>query len=165
MSNKIINIVGGFFLVIATIAAVGLGVWGYQLNTRLTVTQKQLASLQGDYAKLKADNAQLSTNLGQTESSLEQTKSDLAKAQIDLKTANSDKAIQRAKMEKAKKLMSVADAIWVNGESDNAIRATAEATGDPILIDSLDTLIKAPNAKNYQVFNEYLFGEIDATVN
>jgi cell division protein FtsB len=165
MSNKIIYIVGGFFLVVAIIAAVGLGVWGYQLNTRLAATQTQLASLQGDYAKLKADNAQLSTNLSQTNSTLEQTKSDLTKAQSDLKTANSDKAAQLSTINAVKNLMPVVDAIWVTGENDNAITAKVKATGDTKLIDLWDAVLKTPNATTGQAFNEYLFGDLDATVN
>jgi hypothetical protein len=164
MSNKIIYIVGGFFLVIAIIAAVGLGVWGVQLNNRLAATQKQLVSFQGDYAKLKADNAQLSMNLSQTNSTLEQTKSELAKAQSDLKTANSDKAAQLSTINAVKNLMPVVDAIWVTGENDNAITAKVKATGDTKLIDLWDAIIKTPSSKTGQAFAEYLFGAIDTAL-
>ena len=142
----------------------GLGVWAYQLNTRLTATQKQLASLQTDYNKLKADNAQLTTDLAQTNATLEQTKSDLAKSQSDLKTANNDKAAQRTKMDTAKNLMTVVDAIWVTAENNTGVTSKIKATGDARLSDLWSAFVKTPSAKGLADFDEYLFGAIDNVV-
>lgn len=163
--SKTIGYVLGFFLLIAILASGGLGVWGYQLNAKLTTTQKQLASVQGDLDKARADNAQLSANLEQSNSSLGQTKADLVKAQSDLKAAESDKSMQQAKLDRVKKYLLVTDAIWVNGENDNSIKAKVKATGDSQLISLFATVMQTPNISNGQAFDEFLFGAIDTAVN
>lgn len=140
--KKIFTIVGGLLLVIAILAAVGLGIWAYTLNTKLNAAQKQLASLQGDYNKLKSDNTQLTSNLNQTNSTLDQSKSDLAKTQSDLATANSDKTALQAKIDMAKKYMTVVDAVFVTQENDAGVTAKILATGDTTLINLLDTVTR-----------------------
>ncbi len=169
-SNKLVYAIGGLFLAIAVIAAVGFGLWSFQLNTRLTATQNQLVSLQGDYAKMKADLAKLTTDLSQTNSSLDQTKadldtakSDLAKAQADLGTANSEVAARRAQMDTAKKLSAVLEAI-VNGEDAVEIGARVVATGDAQLISSWRTLVQTPTQENSVAFTEYLFRATSAAL-
>jgi septal ring factor EnvC (AmiA/AmiB activator) len=156
MTNKIIYTVGGLFLAIAILTALGLGIWTYELNMKLNATQKQLASLQSDYNKLKSDDAQVTSNLSQTSLTLNQTKSDLAKAQSELAMANSDKTGMRAKMDEAYKLMAVYEAALVNGENDTGISAKVSATGDSRLISLWKTLEQTPNSANGSTFDKYL---------
>ena len=163
--KKVFTILAGAVLVVAVVTAVGLGVWAYQLNTRLTATQKQLATLQGDFDKLKADNASLTSNLKQANTDLDKSKSDLAKSQDDLELANTEKSAQQIKIDTAKNLMPVIDALFVSGENDMAIEAKINKTGDASLINLWNALVKTPNAKNAISFNEYLFGVIDSAVN
>jgi len=159
--SKTISFIVAFFLVISIAAAVGMGVWGYQLNSKLMAAQKQLASVQGDLDKAKADNAQLSTELAQTNSTLVQTKAELVKTQSDLKAANSDNTNQQARLEKAQKIMAVADAIFVLGENDKLVKALVVDTGDSKLLNLFDTAMQTPNTNNMAIFLEYLFGAID----
>jgi peptidoglycan hydrolase CwlO-like protein len=164
MWKKILIIIGGLSLVIAIVAAVGLGVWANQLNAKVTATQKQLASVQADLDKLKSDNTKLTADLGQTNSTLGQSKSDLAKAQTDLKKAETDKAGQRSKMDDVKTMMTVVNAIFVNGENDASVTRKIAATGDIKLMDLWDTLTKSPTTNNGKAFSDYLFGAIDDAV-
>jgi hypothetical protein len=160
MFSKIAAIVGGVFLVIAIAAAIGLGIWGYQLNTNLTATQKQLASLQSDYNKLKADDTKVTANLSQTSSTLDQTKSDLAKAQSDLAKANSDKNGQRAKMDAARSFVNVLEALVVNSENQTGVEAKIIETGDSQLINLWSTVKKSTTTANVSAFNDYLIETI-----
>src|SRR5258708_4341165 len=156
MANKLIYSIGGLFLVIAIAAAIGLGIWAYQLNGNLTGVQKQLASEQSGYKKLKTDDAQVTANLSQTSATLDKTKSDLATAQSDLTKANSDKAGLRAKMDSAYKLMAVYEAALVNGENNIGVSAKVIATGDSQLNNLWKTLEQTPNTVNGAAFDKYL---------
>jgi preprotein translocase subunit SecF len=162
--NKVFTILAAVTLMVAVVAVVGLGVLAYQLNTRLTATQKQLATLQGDFNKLKADNVRLTSDLTQANTNLDNAKSDLAKSQDDLQIANSEKSAQRAKIDAAKNLMPVIDAMYVSGENVVAIDAKINKTGDASLVNLWNALVKTPNPKNIISFNEYLFGVIDTAV-
>jgi septal ring factor EnvC (AmiA/AmiB activator) len=164
MVNKILTIAGVVILVVAVIAAAGLGVWGYQLNTKISSTQKQIVSLQGDYDKLKADNAQLTTNLSTTNATLDKNKSDLAKIQADLKSVNSDIADERTRINKAKKLTDVAISIFVKRENVDLLTNQIGATGDAKLIASWFLVISTPTQKHVKDFSDYLFESLSDAV-
>ncbi len=153
--NTGVAIIGALFLVIAIVAASALGVWSYQLNTKLAATQAQLASLQVEHDQLKADHTSLAAERTQLNATIEQGKADLAKAYADLNTANDRVAAQRAKMELAKNLMSISEAT-VNGDSYTAIEEMVRRTQDSQLIGLWNTLARSPNEENLLAFYQYL---------
>jgi septal ring factor EnvC (AmiA/AmiB activator) len=77
MLNKIFYIIGGFFLVIAISAAVGLGVWAYNLNIQLTQART-------DYQTLKSGNEKLNNAYNDLTTESSKTQTDLAAAQAQI---------------------------------------------------------------------------------
>ena len=161
--NKIFSTVTVLFLIIALGAAVGLGVWAGQLNTNLSAAQKQLTQTQADLKKAQADNAQLTANLTQAQATLDQTKSALATAQSNLTTANSDKATMQSKMDKAKTLTDIADAMYsspLNASQAMIIDDKIKAAGDSQLISLWNAVVASGSDKNLYDFNKYLFATV-----
>ena len=129
-------------LVLAILAAAGLGIWGYQLNARLASTQRELASLQGDRAQLA--------------STLDQTKAELARSQADLATANADQAAWQAKLDAARTLLNVLDGIFVTPQTEAEIEKRVNATKDVQLIQLWDEARSSTNLQSATVFISYL---------
>ncbi len=160
--NKAFTIVGALLMVIAIVAAVGLGVWSYQLNTKLTTTQaqltttqSQLASLQAQHDQLKTDHANLATERTRLNATIEQGKADLAKVNADLNTANDQITAQRAKLDLAKTLMSISEAA-VNGEGIPVIDDMVRRTKDTQLITLWNAVVRSPTEENAVAFYQYL---------
>lgn len=162
--NKVVTIILGLLLLIAVVAAAGLGVWSYQLNTRLAAAQEQLASLQADLGKLKADHAKVTADLSQANSTIDQTKSGLSKAQADLKTANSTIASHRTQMDLAGSLMGIVAATFESDQDPSEVEAMVIRTGDAKLIGLWNTMMRTPSNENLLAFYQYLFGRIDVAL-
>ncbi len=154
---KAIFIFGGLLLLIAVVAAAGLGIWSYQLRSNLAAAESQLASLQGDYGKLKADYAKLTADLGQANSTIDQAKSDLGKANADLKAVQSEIAAERARLDAARKLMAVLEAVSSNNPDPAEVNAQVFNTGDARLSSLWNAVVRMPSDDNALAFAEYLW--------
>ncbi len=156
-AHKAIFIFGGLLLLIAVVAAAGLGIWSYQLRSNLADAESQLASLQGDYGKLKADYAKLTADLGQANSTIDQAKSDLGKANADLKAVQSETAAERAKLDAARKLMAVLEAVSSTNPDPAEVNAQVFNTGDARLSSLWNAVVRMPSDDNALAFAEYLW--------
>lgn len=162
--NTVAVILGWLFAVIAVMTAMALGLWSYQLNSRLALTRDQLASLQADYNQLKSDHANLASERTQTNATLENTKAELAKAYADLNTANSALAAQKAQVGTARKLIAIVEATLTSGEDPTGVQANIYNSGDDQLINLWETVLQRPNEQNLLAFYRYLFGAIGAAL-
>ncbi len=165
LKTTMIYLLGGMFLMIMLLIAVGLGVWSYQLSSRLTATQAQLVTLQGDYGKSKSANTQLITDLGLANSNLDQAKIDLADANAKLETANRKLESTQVQMDLARSLMKVVEGMYVDNENALEIDAKVINTGDDQLISLWKKAALSSNEEDFLAFNQYLFQEISDALN
>ncbi len=156
-SHKVIFIFGGLLLLMAVVAAAGLGIWSYQLRSRLATAENQLTTLQGDYGKLRADYAKLTADLGRANSTIDQARADLGKAGADLKAVQSEIAAQRAKLDAARKLMAVLEAASSNNPDPAEVNAQVFNSGDARWASLWNAVVRVPSDENALAFGEYLW--------
>ena len=165
----IFTILGILLTLVLFVATVGLGYWAYTLNTKLTDTQQQLTTLQGEQTKLKADYATLQGEKDKLSKDLDQTKADLDKANTELATTKSDldKANTKiteltAKIEKVSKLAEVLYAWNVADEPSDilVIDKLVDDTNNSELAQRWKNLTNSFTDKNYSDFIDYLISQI-----
>jgi septal ring factor EnvC (AmiA/AmiB activator) len=156
-------------LAIVLIAAGGLGFWAYTLNSNLTATQQQLATLQGehdklqaDYAQLKSDNEKMTADFNQTTADLESTKKELATAQADLKKSRDQNKSLQSKIDVAIKKAEILYAVsTVKSAKDFlAVDTLIKATNDNQLLKEWDNFTSSPTTDGSVKFLLYLIGSV-----
>ena len=165
----IFTILGILLTLVLFVATVGLGYWGYTLNTKLTDTQAQLTALQGEQTKLKADYATLQGEKDKLSKDLDQTKADLDKANTDLTTAKGDldksntKITElNAKIEKVSKLVEVLYAWNTVDETSDILEIDKliDDTNNSELAQRWTNMTNSFTDQNYNDVIDYLISQI-----
>lgn len=149
--------VGVAILCVLLAAVAGVGYWAYTLNTNLTSTRQQLASLQSNYDQLKSENASLTTDLSAAKTDLQKAKDELATTQDNLKREQEKSKTLQAKVDKAKKYVDVMYGAWVENDSFSQTESKIKATNDTNLINKFETYLNAKNTANFDAWFDYYF--------
>ena len=119
MKNNVVLIALGAFLLIACVAAAGLGFWAFTLNTKLTDTQTQLQDSQAQLQDSQGKNVTLQSTYDALVAENTQTKSDLEQAQTrikeledDLKAAEEKSTSLAAKIDKVLEKTDLLETFW-----------------------------------------------------
>lgn len=124
-------------LIVALLAAIGLGVWGFMLSNNVKATQSAYAELQSKHEALTKEKNTVSTDLETAKTSLDTAKKDLEKAKKDL--ADQQAALTKvqdemtklkANTDKAVKFLEVMSAYWVSDPDSDKVSELIEAIGD-----------------------------------
>lgn len=174
MFRKVLYIIGGLFFIVSIAAAVGLGLWGYRLNTRLTQSQAKLTQSQADYQALKSDYNALSAEYSQAK---DEFASKSSQADSDLNDAND----QVAKLEgEVKKLQSennrlrnstadIQDRVAVLSDfwfmSDTAFAHQVSSSDDATLKELYGNLQESGQWEDYINLMSYMIQSIDDASN
>ncbi len=155
------------FIVILLLAAIGLGIWGFMLNSNLQTTLASRAALQKKYDTLTTDTDAVSGNLEQAGKDLEKAKTDLEKAKKDLATAQSDQTKaqesitdHQADIAKALKYLDVAYGMFVLEDSRLEMEQRLELVKDAKLTEKYEKYAKSGNTTDFGAWLSYLFGTI-----
>ena len=155
------------FIVILLLAAIGLGTWGFMLNSNLQTTLASRAALQKKYDTLTTDTNAVSGNLEQAGKDLEKAKADLEKAKKDLATAQSDQAKaqesitdHQADIAKALKYLDVAFGMFVLEDTRLEMEQRLELVKDAKLTEKYEKYAKSGSPTDFGAWLSYLFGTI-----
>jgi uncharacterized protein HemX len=154
-------------LIIFLLAALGLGIWGYMLNSNLQTTRASQSALQKKYDTLTTDTNTLTTNLEQARSDLEKAGADLEQAKKDLTTTQSDltktaDAITAGKADiaKAVQYLDVAVGLFVDQADLTAMTAKVSAVNDPKLTEKFEKYTNNGSVDDLSAWLGYLFGTV-----
>ena len=90
MLNRLVAFIGGLCLVTALIAAAGLGVWAYSLNTQLTQAHADYLALKNSQEKLNGDFNALNTESAKANANLAIAQAQIASLQSQLKQSQAN---------------------------------------------------------------------------
>jgi len=169
MLRKVLYIVGGLFVTVVFVAAVGLGVWANKLNTQLTQAQADNQALQSKYDNLGAEYAQAQTDFQaqstQAQADLTKAGDDLSAAQAqinnlegDLKKANDENAKLNTNLTEIKSKVEILNAFWFM--SDSAFQRKADASGDEQLQMLYTKLVKSNKWNDFANLMSYMIESI-----
>ena len=167
------------FLGLFLITAIGLLVYGNNLDAEIKSVQGQEANLQNKYDTLSdekdatsAELAQTKTNLDGAKASLEETKASLEKAKTDLTNAQTalskaqdDLAKLSERIDKALKYAEIGVALFVDGVDYDRLQKQHDAVGDSGLQAKYDTLLSAKTTDALIDWLGYLFNALAETLN
>lgn len=159
MKNNVVSIVLGLFLVIACVAAAGLGFWAYTLNTKLTDTQTQLQDTQTQLQDSQGKNATLQSTYDALAAENTQTKSDLEQAQTrikeledNLKAAEEKSASLAAKIDKVLEKTDLLEIFWAF--DFDKFEAKLRAANDDVLTQKYNDWMNSTSGTD-ESFNAY----------
>jgi len=173
MSSKIFTIIGALLVTALFVAAVGLGVWGYNLNNQLTQSQADNKALQAKYDDLSAEYTQAQLNfkaqsekaaaeLAQTQGELTTAQAQIAKLEGDLKKSQDGNAELQANLEAIKSKVDILNTFWF--KSTSAFEKKVENSGDSKLVSLYANYKKSANTNNFlDLFNYMIESIADAS--
>jgi len=132
MFRKILFVFGGLFFVIALVAAVGLGVWAYRLNTQLAQARTDYQALQNDYEKLDSEyspaKAEFEAKSDQAKADLDDAKSQAAKLQSEVGKLQSENKAFRNKLAEIQNNVTMLSDFWFMSDSvfERKVNASAD---------------------------------------
>src|SRR5215467_12191571 len=104
MLRKVLFGIGGLIVMAVFVAAIGLGVWSFNLNKQLSQAQAANHALQAKYDALNTEYAQAKEDFNakstKADADLAKVNSDLSLAQIQIKSLQAD--LKKAQDENAK---------------------------------------------------------------
>jgi chromosome segregation ATPase len=152
------------FLVILVLAAIGLGVWGYTLNTNIQTTYAERDALQKKYDGLMKDKNGLAAELETAKTELATAQSDLKKAQTYLTdaqgqlTKSQDEATKlQASIDNSLKYLNIALGVYVHGDDLSETESKVKVLNDPKLTEKFKAYKEKDNEKNFTGWMSYLF--------
>jgi septal ring factor EnvC (AmiA/AmiB activator) len=151
-------------LIILLLAVVGLGIWGFVMNSNLKATQTDQVALQNKFDSLTSETNTLTTDLEKAGADLEKAKADLEKAKKDLSTAQADLTksqdaivASKADIEKALKYLDVAVGLFVDKAGGDAMKIRINAINDSNLTEKFDKYYKSGSETDFSAWLGYLF--------
>ena len=153
-------------LAVLAVLLLGVGVWGFMLNSELTKTHDTNVSVQADYKKLSGERDAVSAELeiGKADfekltEELEKAKKDLAAAEADLDSTKKDTAQRRANIEKAIKYIDLGAAFF-DDESKFTLEDLSKkvtAINDPELKKNFDAFFASFSDASWEKMMLYIF--------
>ena len=152
------------FVIIFLLAAIGLGAWGYTLNSNLTKTQAATKELQKKFDTLTADKDTVSGNLDQAKADLEKAQGDLAKTKKELTdaeaslTKSKEQAVTlQGNIDKALQYLDIAIGIYVDQDDQDQRDAKVKTINDPELTKKYEAMKTSDGTEAFGDFLTYLF--------
>ena len=169
MLRKVLYVVGGLFFTALFVTAVVLGVWAYNLNTKLTQSQADNQALQSKYENLSVEYAQAQDDIQaqstQAQADLTKAGYDLSAAQAqinnlegDLKKANDENAKLNAKLTEIRSKVEILNAFWFSTKS--SFERKVNASDDEQLMKLYDAFAKSQNSDTYVDLMSYMIESI-----
>lgn len=154
-------------LIVLLLAVVGLGAWGFVMNSNLKAAQSAQVELQSKFDSLTSETSTLTTDLEAADADLEKAKADFEKAKKDLSTARADLTksqetvvASKADIEKALKYLDVAAGLFVESDNLDELKVKVNSLNDSALMEKFDTYYKSKNEKDFSAWLGYLFQTI-----
>jgi len=132
MFRKILFVLGGLLFVTVLVAAVGLGVWAYRLNTQLAQARTDYQALQTKYDKLDAEysdaRAEFEAKSDQAKIDVDDAKSEAAKLQNEVDKLQSENKALRTRLAKIQNNVAMLSDFWFM--SDSVFERKVQASDD-----------------------------------
>jgi len=174
MLRKSLYIVGGLFVTAVFAAAVGLGIWAYNLNTQLTQSHTEYQSLKSDYDKLNGDYTKLDSEYSkaqadfkaqsdQADADLSESKAQVTKLENEVAKLQSENDSLQAKMTEIQANVAMLSDFWFT--SDSAFEHKMSKSDDEELKALYATLQKSQKWDDYINLMSYMIKNIDQASN
>lgn len=151
-------------LVLLVLAALGLGYWTFQQNSKLRDAEGSLAALQKKYDSLTSEKNNLASQLKSAEAELvstnaelESTNESLTQARADLSAANKEKSALAQKMDKASGYLDVMRGAFEDDDTYFETFFKVLATGDSKFLGFWNQYQQTGDDQDFSIWITYLF--------
>lgn len=121
MFRKILFALGGLLFIVALVAAVGLGMWAYRLNTELAQSRTDYQALQTKYDELDSEysvaKAEFEAKSDQAKADLDDAEAQVAKLQIEVGKLESENKSLRTRLAKIQNSVAMLSDFWFMSDS------------------------------------------------
>jgi hypothetical protein len=155
-------------IILLALAALGLGIWGYMISTKLNTTLESQTVLQTQYDDLKKQNETTisdydtaQTDLEKNKTTLENYKKYLSSTETSLAKAKDAAVKIQGDVDQALKYIDVLSSLIVQKESRVEIQKRIEITNDPTLKEKYDKLSQTGSQADATAFLEYILKTIN----
>lgn len=151
-------------LILLVLLAIGLGVWGYLLNTNIQTTQAERTALKDKFNAITKEKDSVSDELDTAklerdgaQADLDKAKADLAVAQEELTKSKDEATKLQEAIDKSLKYLDIALGVYVHGDSLVETEKKVKALNDPKLTEKFNAYKEKDTELNFSSWMNHLF--------